>query len=85
MSTLAIVSPPLKTATPRGARFAAAALTRLLQVLVHRREARAQARERLARESDATRVRRLAQQMRCVDPSFAEDLFAAADRHDRAA
>ena len=85
MTTLTIVSPPLKTATSRGARFAAVAFTRLLQVLAHRREARALARERLARESDATRVRRLAQQMRCVDPSFAADLFAAAERHDRAA
>ena len=66
-------------------RFATAAFTRLLRVLARRREARAKARERLARESDATRVRRLAQQMRYVDPSFAADLFAAAERHDRAA
>jgi hypothetical protein len=78
------VQVPRKVPTPRGAWVAAAAFARLLQVLHINRAARAERFERTRRESDASRVRRYAQQMMEQDPRFASDLFAAADRHERA-
>ena len=77
------ISRPIAIAVPRGAWLAAALFCRLLQALERSSDARAQRRERMARVSDAARVRRCAQQMMDIDPRCASDLFAAADRHDR--
>ena len=82
MATLT-VNVPAKTRMPRGAWLAAAAFARVLQMFEARRVARAERRERQRRETDCAGVRRYAQQMMEVDPRFASDLFAAADRGER--
>lgn len=82
MTTL-IVTVPDKVRMPYGAWLAAAAFSRVLQLIESARIARARRRERLAHESDCASVRRYAQQMMEMDPRFAGDLFAAADRSER--
>jgi hypothetical protein len=74
---------PRTIAAPRGAWIAAAAFARLLQILHIGRMERTERRERVEMQHDLARVRRYAQQMMDVDPRFASDLFAAADRYDR--
>ena len=83
MTTLT-VQVPAKVAVPRGAWIAAAAFTRLLQVLHLKRSARAERDERQQRQREAARVRRHAQRMMEIDPRYACDLLAAADRHEMA-
>ena len=78
------VQVPRKTAAPRGAWIAAAAFARLLQILHISKMERSKRQRRTQRETDAASVRRYAQQMMELDPRFASDLFAAADRHEYA-
>ncbi len=65
----------------RGAQFAAtvfASVGRWMLRLVQPAASR-----RLTRTEEAAEVRTLAQSVRVSDPRFAQDLFAAADRHER--
>ena len=65
----------------RGAQFAAtvfAGVGRWMLRLVQPAASR-----RLTRTEEAAEVRTLAQSVRVSDPRFAQDLFAAADRHER--
>ncbi len=75
---------PAKINAPRGAWLAAAVFARLLQALHISKTVRSGQRQRRQLENDAARVRRFAQQMMAFDPRFASDLFAAADRAERA-
>ena len=62
-------------AAPQGRRLAS-----LLRRLVRRPEPSAPARDRVR---EASEVRNWAMTMQRTDPRFADDLFAAADRHER--
>ena len=78
---------PIAVATPRGARWAAAAwigmsrgATLLLNLVTQSRERAAV----IGRITEANRLRHVARGFMSSDPRFAADLFAAADRHERA-
>ena len=81
MTTLT-VHVPTRIAAPRAAWIAAAAFARVLQVLHISQRARSERKQRSRSESDVAGVRRYAQQMMEIDPRFASELFAAADRHE---
>jgi hypothetical protein len=78
---------PIAVATPRAAAWAAAAwiaVSRLgiqLQAYARQRDERGTV---IGRVSEANRLRHVAQGFMSSDPRFAADLFAAADRHERA-
>lgn len=77
------VAPRVGPAHPRGSRFVAwlfLAIGHGLQALFSRPAPVAPARNP---EQEAQAVRELAQQYLRVDPRFAAELFAAADRHER--
>lgn len=86
MTTL-ITRHPIAVAAPPAAAWAAAswvAVSRLgmqLQGWVQRRGEHAAV---IGRVSEANRLRHVAQGFMSSDPRFAADLFAAADRHERA-
>ena len=82
MTTLTVIVPD-KSRMPYGAWLAAAAFSRVLQFIESARIARQARRERQLREADCASVRRYAQEMMELDPRFASDLFAAADRSER--
>ena len=82
MSTIT-VHVPLTVAEPRGAKLAAHVFAALLRWAQKRVDASHVRREQISRLTDAARVRRLASAMNVVDPRFAADLMAAADRHER--
>ena len=82
MSTLHIHANATAPATePRGARWAAAGYVALWQRVERVLQRRSGAARRAV--ADANRVRRVAEQHQRSDPRFAQDLFAAADRHER--
>ena len=64
---------------PRGAAWAARAAAALVQAISNWRARRAPASASIA---EAAQVRALARSYLNSDPSFAADLFAAADRHE---
>lgn len=72
---------PAPVAAPRGAAWAAALFTVVLQRLARASRATAEASARLQRGRDAAALRRYAVEVGRTDPSFAADLYAAADRH----
>ncbi len=86
MTTLTTLN-PVSVATPRGAAWAAAgwiAVSRTalqLQAWVRKGNERAAV---IGRVTEANRLRHVAQGFMSSDPRFAADLFAAADRHERA-
>ena len=82
MNTITVYA-PVKTALPRGAAVAAAWFVAFLGWLEKVADRRVQSRQLVGRVEEATRVRRLGQQLMAHDPRFAADLFAAADRHER--
>ena len=82
MSTIT-VHIPLTVAEPRGARVAAHVFASLLRWMQGWVEARQVRQHQSSRISEAARVRRMANAMYEVDPRFATDLMAAADRHER--
>ncbi|CAD5370249.1 conserved hypothetical protein [Rubrivivax sp. A210] len=84
MTTMTVTVPD-KTRMPYGAWLAAAAFSRLLQVFEVSRRARAERRQRNQLETDCAGVRSYAQQMMEIDPRFASELFAAADRAEQTA
>lgn len=64
-------------AMPRGARAAAYLFTGLLRWIASPTQPR-----KPSRAEEAAEVRKLAYQMQATDPGFANDLFAAASRHE---
>jgi len=82
MTTVRIqVAPRVGPANPRGARVAAAvfvAVWRFFAALGRKAAPRAKTPAQEARD-----LRELALTHRAMDPRFAADLFAAADRHER--
>jgi hypothetical protein len=81
MTTISVTR-PATVIEPRGAAWAAQAAARALAFvsgLLARREQRI---EQTGRHAEASYVRRLADSLRTQDPRFAEDLYAAADRHE---
>lgn len=78
--TFSVLSVPTP-AMPRGARVAAEVFARLLSVL---RTSKAAEVDVPARVREASQVRELAWRIRATDPGFAADLYAAADRHEKA-
>ena len=92
MTTISI-SRPARVAAPRGAIWAAAAAASLLKWLskcLSPTQLRSTpstidgpADANRSRRSEAAEVRRMADGWRQVDPRFAADLYAAADRHER--
>lgn len=83
MTTITIAR-PTNVAAPRGAAWAATAAARLLAWWDAHATRRAVVRAHADRVSEAAEVRRLADSWRPVDSRFAADLYAAADRHERA-
>ena len=83
MSTIA-VNTPVKVSAPRGAKLAAIWFSALLNWFETKAEQHTERREQADRQAEAARVRTFAQEMLAQDPRFAADLFAAADRHERA-
>ena len=81
--TTITVNTPVQVGQPRGARLAGVWFAALYNALQRRSEARAARRDAEDRLSEAGRVRRYAQEVMSMDPRFASDLFAAADRHER--
>ena len=80
--TTITVTRPATVLEPRGAAWAAQAAARVLSFLgglLARREQRV---AQGTRNAEASHVRRLADSLRTEDPRFAEDLYAAADRHE---
>ena len=74
---------PDTVAEPRGARVAARLFGALLRVFRQAGNARAVEVARAARVMEAAATRRYALRHRAQNPRFAEDLVAAADRHER--
>lgn len=77
------VAPRIGPDHPRGAQFMAwlfLAGSRLARALLSRA---ASAAERFRLQQDAGALRDLARHYRSIDPGFASDLMAAADRHER--
>lgn len=90
MATLKFqVAPRVGPAQPRGARVAATLAAALLSVLQQFGEAARRRRMApapapvLSPAEEAQAVRELAAQYRPSDPRFADELLAAADRHER--
>jgi hypothetical protein len=77
------VNAPVKTAIPRGAAVAARWFVALLGWLEKSADRRVQSRQFVNRVEEASRLRSYAQQVMSLDPRYAADLFAAADRHER--
>jgi len=83
MSTTSLPS-PAPVVAPRFAPVAADWFARLLEVLHLARRVHTGRRLRMERIAEAARLRRYADSVRTLDPRFAADLYAAADRHDAA-
>jgi len=85
--TSLITRHPIAVATPRAAAWAADAWIGVSRFGMQLRAWVRQGGERAAgvgRVSEANRLRGVARGFMSSDPQFAADLFAAADRHDRA-
>lgn len=87
MTTLKLhYAPRVGPAYPRGARVAATWFAWLLDgmaTLLRRRSGAPADRAARTAAEEAQEVREMAWQIRASDPRFAEDLLAAADRHER--
>ena len=82
MSTIHLqVASPVTPDNPRGARAAAAVFVALWRLAVGVIRAASTRSQSVAQEAHA--VREMALQYQKVDPRFAADLMAAADRHER--
>lgn len=78
---------PIAVAMPRGAAWAAStwmAVSRLGTKLLALAQQSGLRTATNARVSESNRLRRVARGFMSSDPRFAADLFAAADRHERA-
>ena len=86
MTTL-ITHTPIAVHTPRAAAWGASAWISVVRAVSHLQGLFSQDGERagvMGRVSEANRLRAVAQGFMSSDPRFAADLFAAADRHERA-
>jgi hypothetical protein len=72
---------PAPVAVPRGAEWAASAFATLLGYVERVWTASSERQAHSQRIDEAVALRRLAADVSRYDPSFAADLFAAADRH----
>ena len=81
MTTITVTSPAVVVA-PRGAAWAADFAARALSFLGALIDRRAETVQRSTRAAEAAAVRRMADDVRTLDPRFAADLYAAADRHE---
>ncbi|MBL8290054.1 MAG: hypothetical protein JNL85_18860 [Rubrivivax sp.] len=72
---------PAAVAVPRGAPWAASAFAAVLQFVRKSYDAWHAHNEQMRRFDEAAALRRVAAGIAHTDPSFASDLFAAADRH----
>jgi hypothetical protein len=80
MTTISVTR-PAPVVEPRGALWSAEVAARILNGLGSLFERDARHAERNNRAAEAAEVRRLADEVREVDPRVAADLYAAADRH----
>jgi len=80
--TTMIVTSPAPVAVPRGAAWGAHVAARVLSFFAGLIDRRAEHVKRSSLAADAAYVRRLADEVRSIDPRFAADLYAAADRHE---
>ena len=75
---------PVTPSAPRGSRWAAGVFSAVLQAWSQAASARAVRLEARERKVAVQQVRARASSMQSHDPRSAADLFAAADRHERA-
>jgi hypothetical protein len=81
MTTITILR-PAKVQAPRAAAWAARAFLTLLAWFEKSADQRAQRALVITRASEAAAVRAYADEVQALDPRFAADLRAAADRHE---
>ncbi len=82
MQVVTMIPATFPTRASRGARVAAELFAGLWNTVA--RQFTPAVAAPLTRTEEAAEVRSLAQSLRLSDPRFAQDLFAAADRHERA-
>lgn len=82
MTTITIQK-PATVRVPRAAPIAAAIAFKILDAIEHAATSHRAQKAEAGRIADAAAVRRLADEVRDIDPRFACDLYAAADRHER--
>ena len=81
--TTVTVHTPVAVRVPRAAAVAAEVFANFLSWFEHKAETTAVRREATDRAAEAAAVREYAHRFASHDPSFAADLLAAADRHER--
>ena len=80
MTTITVLR-PIKVQPPRAAAWAARAFLKLLAWFESAADSRAQRSRVNSRATEAAAVRAYAYEVEALDPRFAADLRAAADRH----
>jgi hypothetical protein len=80
--TTITVTRPATVMTPRGATWGAEIAARVLNSVGQLFASRAELIRRKSRTAEAAAVRQMADEVRKMDPRFAADLYAAADRHE---
>jgi hypothetical protein len=81
MTTITVIRPQA-VAAPRAAAWAARLFLRLWNAVEAMAETRTARRQARSRAEEAASVRAYALEMEAIDPRYAADLRAAADRHD---
>lgn len=81
MTTITILR-PTQVRAPRAAAWAARAFLTLLSWFERSADQRAQRTREITRATEAAAVRAYADEVQAMDPRFAADLRAAADRHE---
>jgi hypothetical protein len=81
--TTITVQKPATVLVPRAAPIAAAIAFKILDAIEHAVTSHRSAKAEAGRIVEANAVRRYADEVRALDPRFAADLYAAADRHER--
>lgn len=82
--TTITVQRPVKVGSPRATEAAAAIFGALLSWFERSEKSRENKRRKLDRAVESASVREYARRYASHDPRFAADLYAAADRHERA-
>jgi hypothetical protein len=81
--TTITVQKPATVLVPRAAPIAAAIAFKILDAIEHVVTSHRAQKAEAGRIAEANTVRRYADEVRALDPRFAADLYAAADRHER--
>ena len=81
--TTITVQKPATIRVPRAAPIAAAIAFKILDAIEHAVTSHRAQKAEAGRIAEAAAVRRYADEVRALDPRFASDLYAAADRHER--